>query len=77
MQGIFIKGQRPKSKKAIKTADAADISIEGTSMFGGDYDGPALEAPEGKSISFVGPDPYTKRSFYGTLLRKGNTLIIK
>ena len=69
MQGIFVNHARPKSKKAVKEAIAADpsrVSLEATSMFGNEYDGPISEAPRG-SYSFVGPDPYRKRSFYGTI----------
>lgn len=69
MQGIFINYNRPKSKKAVKEACAenpASVRIEATSMFGNEYDGPVADAPDGK-YSFVGPDPYTKRNFYGTI----------
>lgn len=68
--GIFIQGKRPASKKAVKDAVKAglSVSIESTSMFGG-YDGPVENMPEGKRIDFVGPDPYTKRNFYGSITR--------
>ena len=64
MQGIYM-----PSKKKIKEAVAADPSkvyLVATSMFGNEYDGPVSEAPNG-SYTFVGPDPYNKRSFYGTI----------
>lgn len=72
MDGIFIKGQRPKSKKAIKEAVAAGerVRIESTSLFGG-YDGPVGEAPAG-TYNFVGPDPYTARNFYGSIVVKAD-----
>ena len=69
MQGITIGYRRPKSKKEVKEAVAADpgnVSLEATSMFGNEYEGPVSEAPQGR-YTFVGPDPYTKRSFYGTI----------
>jgi len=69
MQGIFIGYSRPKSKKAIKEAIAADpsrVRLEATSAFGTEYDGPVLDAPGGVYY-FVGPDPYTKRTFYGQI----------
>lgn len=72
VQGIFINGVRPKSKKAVKeaVADAPEtVSIEATSVFGNEYGGPLANAPAGE-IHFVGPDPYTKRNFYGTLTVK-------
>lgn len=75
-QGLFIDGARPKSKKAVKEAVAhapETIRVEGTSMFGGDYDGPLTEAPDGR-IDFVGPDPYRARNFYGNLNVKGGVI---
>ena len=68
MQGLFIDGRRPKSKKAVKEAIAAGqrVRVEGTAFTGNDYDGPLDQAPVG-NIHFVGPDPYNKRNFYGTI----------
>lgn len=71
MQGIFLQGRRPKSKAELKRfiADGGDLSrvrVEAPSMFGNEFDGPLSEAPNG-TITFVGPDPYTKRNFYGTI----------
>lgn len=77
MQGIFISPgyDRPKSKKAIREAVAANprsVSIEATSMFGNEYDGPITEAPDGR-YTFVGPCPHTARKFYGTLTVSNGT----
>ena len=71
VQGIYLEGSRPASKAAIKRfvaggGDLADINIEATSVFGNEFDGPLSEAPLG-TINFVGPDPYTKRNYYGTI----------
>jgi len=68
MQGIFVNGRRPTSKAAVKRAAAAgeSVALEATSMFGNEYDGPIERAPVG-TYYFVGPDPYVKRSFYGTV----------
>lgn len=69
MQGVYIGASRPKSKKAIKEAVAANpasVSLEATSMFGNEYSGPVSTAPDG-DYYFVGPDPYTKRNFYGRI----------
>jgi hypothetical protein len=71
MDGIFVRGQRPKSKKHVKeevAADPSQVEIEGTSMFGG-YSGLVTEAPP-KTYNFVGPDPHTSRKFYGNLTIK-------
>lgn len=74
-QGIYINYQRPKSKKEIKEAIAAGkkVSLEATDLFGKEYDGPVTEAPDGKYF-FVGPDPYTKRNFYGQIVKSGDTV---
>ncbi len=71
MQGLWMEGRRPKSKAELKRflaegGDPHKIRVEATSMFSDEYDGPLSNAPEGR-ISFVGPDPHTKRSFYGTI----------
>lgn len=69
MQGIFVAYNRPKSKKAVKEAILADpsrVSLEATSLFGNEYDGPVADAPPG-TYHFVGPDPYTSRKFYGSI----------
>lgn len=74
MQGIFINGRRPRSKKEIKETVASDptlVSVEATSVFGDEYGGPLKDAPPG-DITFVGPDPYIKRSFYGRITVKSD-----
>ena len=53
MQGIFINGRRPTSKKQIKEQIAADpnkVALEATSMFGGEYTGPVTGMPQGRSV---------------------------
>ena len=79
-QGLFYKGRRPKSKKeireAVKNGEAERVSVEATSMFGHEYDGPLSEAPDGR-ITFVGPDPYTRRRFYGTITVRDGKVTVK
>lgn len=73
-QGVFVRGSRPKTKKAIKEAvieAPSRVSLEATSMFGNEYDGPVSEAPDG-TYTFVGPNPYTDRRFYGNIVKKGD-----
>ena len=80
MQGIFIKSQRPASKKAVREAIAADpssVRLEATSLFGNEYDGPVSDMPEGEVIYIVGPDPYTARNFYGQVKRTGSKITVK
>jgi hypothetical protein len=79
-QGIWVAGRRPTTKKAIKEAVATDpsrVEVEATSFFGNEYEGPATEMPEGKTIYFVGPDPHTARKFYGQLSRTGDKVVVK
>lgn len=74
MQGIFVDGKRPKSKKAVREAIADDptrVHVEATSMFGNEFDGIATQMDPG-TVLFVGPDPYTSRNFYGKLTLKPN-----
>lgn len=77
MQGIFVQGQRPKSKKAVKEAVAAGntVRLEATSLFGNEYDGDIADAPDG-DYTFVGPDPYTSRKFYGTVKVRGDKITV-
>lgn len=77
--GIYINGRRPKSKKAIKEAIAANpsrVDLESTSMFGG-YSGPFDGLPEGVKFYFVGPCPRTDRKFYGNVVRHGEKIKVE
>lgn len=87
MQGIFLIDERgtrrPKSKKEVKEVLAATperVIIEATSLFGNEYNGvadllPLDEQYKGEKIYFVGPDPYTKRNFYGTIEIKNGKVV--
>ena len=80
MQGIFINGERPRSKKQIKDVVAVDphcvLRLEATSLFGNEYDGTLNNAPDGQ-YTFVGPDPYTSRKFYGTITKRDGKVTVK
>lgn len=79
MQGIVVQGRRPKSKKEVKELVASNperVRLEATSIFGNEYDGPVSEAAEG-TYTFVGPDPYTKRNFYGSIVVKDGKVVVK
>lgn len=81
MQGIYIDSFRPKSKKAVKEAvesmDHMDIYIEATSVFGNEFAGSLIAMPSNSKVSFVGPDPYNDRKFYGTITKdnEGNVKV--
>jgi hypothetical protein len=83
MQGIFENDgynvmTRPKSKAAIRRMNPAHVWIEATSMFGNDYEGRAVDMPTGSKVFFVGPDPYAKRTFYGSIERNADgSLVVK
>lgn len=80
MQGIYVNGSRPASKKQIRetaSISPGSIRIEATSMFGNEYDGPASQMPENTIVTFVGPDPHTRRNFYGQIVRKGDKVTVK
>jgi hypothetical protein len=71
--GIRINGQNAKSKKAVKEAMANGdrVVFYCTDAFGpnagNEFDLHALPLTMNQRLTFVGPDPYTKRNFYGTL----------
>lgn len=78
MQGIYVNDVRPASKAAIKRElafrpDGDTVALEATSAFGNEYSGPLSAAPDGR-YSFVGPDPYTSRKFYGTIVKSGGAI---
>lgn len=79
MQGIFVGLDRSPSKKAVREAVAADpsrVRLEATSVFGNEYDGPVSKAPDGR-YSFVGPDPYRNRRYYGTIVVSDGKITVK
>ena len=77
-QGVYVNGIRPKSKKAIKEAlvNGDDVSLEATSVFGNEYDGPVNTAPNG-TYTFVGPDPHRTRNFYGNFVVRDGKVTVK
>lgn len=69
-QGVFYKGHRIPSKKALKAhvqEDPEHVRLEATSFYGTEYDGPVSEAPPDRSYTVVGPCPYTARRWYATV----------
>lgn len=80
--GCFIGNRRACSKKEIKEAlktNPSVVSFDCTDMFG-EFAGRAFfasELPQGQSCVLVGPDPFAKRDFYGTVMRKGGEIVIK
>lgn len=58
------------SKKAMKDA-IATASLEATSVFGNEYDGPVSAAPAGDYF-VVGPDPYKSRKWFAHITIKAD-----
>ena len=77
MQGLFVRFEggswhRPASKREVTQALSASLNnvrVEATSFFGNEPEGRVIDlldsAPH--KIAVVGPDPHTRRNFYGTL----------
>jgi hypothetical protein len=68
--GVKINGQDPKSKKAIKEAMATapeTVEFYATSKFQGFWARGDNLVLDGAKLGIVGPCPFTKRNFYGTV----------
>lgn len=77
--GIFVNGRRPKSKKEVKeiaASDPSNVYVEATSIFGNEKSGTLDKLPNG-TYTFVGPDPYTKRNFYGNIVKTNDKIVVK
>lgn len=73
MQGVYVDFERADTKKALSAAVAEDptrVTLEATSFFGNEYDGPLSGAPDG-TYSVVGPDPQVSRKWYATIEKSG------
>jgi len=80
--GLFIGNRRPASKKALKEAIAenpANVFVESTSSAFGfpSFSGSLDTLPAGTTVTFVGPDPYRDRRFYGTISRGARGIVVK
>ena len=72
MQGIWVQWARVKTKKdAIKAIknEPETVSLQATSFFGNEYDGPILNMPKNQPAHVVGPDPERQRNWYLTIER--------
>lgn len=86
MQGVYIYDEtrsnvsRPKSKKQIKelvkSGKTNQVRLEATSFFGNEYDGLLSDAPLG-DYYVVGPDPHTKRNFYGRITVHADRIVVQ
>ena len=63
-------GERPKTKKALKEAmrdDPASVVFDPTAAFGTQEFIRGDDVPSGVVLVVVGPDPYTKRTWYANV----------
>jgi hypothetical protein len=76
MYGIYLKERYIKSKKELKEYLTQDqtpshlsaITLENTAFLTDGYSGPLSRAPKKvHGYTFVGPNPYEHRNFYGSL----------
>lgn len=73
--GAYVNGIRPKSKKALREAMAADPSTVSFDRTAIGFDGSGYQAPaEGISIQVTGPDPYNDRRWYATVTVKNGVI---
>lgn len=78
--GVFIDGERPASKSALKRALAEDVrsvEIEDVESYGLAPEMPASSLEEGMEIEVCGPDPYTERNWTATIVRAHGRVIVR
>lgn len=79
--GAYVDGRRPKSKKAVREALADNplrVHFDVTSGLGS-HAGRTFQGdqvPLGVTLSLVGPDPYTDRRFYGSIVKRPDGRVI-
>ena len=75
--GIWIDGRDPKSKAEVKRAfaDNREVIFYDTSAFS-NFGSRKLSALPDGNHTIVGPNPYTKRNFYGTITKRGDSIKI-
>ena len=78
--GVLINGTPIATKTALKRAAATDpagVQFYSTSELGGRFEGPLSEIPAGITLSVVGPDPYTRRTWYASITRTGQKVAVR
>lgn len=75
--GCYNHQRRIQTKKALKEAlreNTSSVYFDGTSMHDTVPGYRGNEIPEGVTLSVVGPDPFTKRTWYALVKRNGDGL---
>jgi len=68
-----------KTKAALKRAikeNPTSVTLYATSPMGPQFAGPATGLEEGTTFNVVGPDPYNDRSWYASIKRGRNGLVV-
>lgn len=68
----------PRTKKALKeaiTGDPSTVRLYSTNNITQGWSGYASELPDGVSFLVVGPDPYTKRTWYAKVERNSRGVL--
>ena len=80
IHGVYIDGERPRSKRALKLAlaeDVCSVAIEDAAHYGLPEPIEASMIPEGEEYEVVGPDPYTDRRWTATITRSNGRVIVR
>lgn len=81
IQGAFVNGARPRTKKLLRDAlqqMPQNVELERTSTISNDeYGGLATELPLNKEVYVVGPDPYKQRNWYANVKRTPRGFIVR
>jgi hypothetical protein len=64
---VFSGNQTKKRLKEAVREDPMRVQLYGTSSMGSQFNGAASELPVGMTFNVVGPDPYTKRTWYASV----------
>lgn len=78
--GVYVEGERPRSKSALKRAIQADVRsvvIEDTDSYGLAPEIEATEIEEGQEYEVCGPDPYSDRRWTATITRAHGKVIVR
>lgn len=77
--GVFINGERPPSKKALREAlkDAPEtVVFDQTALIRNEFSGVYITldlVPTDTTLTVVGPDPYRNRRWYASVTRDPDT----
>lgn len=76
--GCYVNGHRPATKKALKDAvkNGENVCFDSTSPFTNTGFVDSEDVTESIVLVVVGPDPYTKRSWYANVTRRNGKVVV-